>query len=108
VRPPTFELTPEGQFERYFQTPEFDYVFGAASRAAGAPTGVEEMLRLASQVKAEKEAPLATYYRAQSAAGRGQMGDIKEALGYAEGSDLAKWAEANPMLAQRLLAQKTK
>lgn len=109
VAPPTtlFPFTPEGQFQRYFQTPEFDYVFGERSRGVGAPTTAEEMLALASQLRAEKEAPLATYYRAQSAAGRSQMDKVKEALGYAEGSDLAKWAEANPMLAQRLFAQKT-
>ncbi len=107
VQPPTFELSPEGQFQRYFGTPEFDYVFGAASRGTGAPTTAEAMLALAKFIKAEKETPLATYYRAQSAAGRGQMDEIKKALGYAEGSDLAKWAEANPMLAQRLFAKKT-
>lgn len=106
VRPPTFELTPQGQFERYFGTPEFDYVFGAASRGEGAPATAEAMLELAKSLRAEKETPVSTYYRAQSAAGRGQMGEIKKALGYEEGSDLAKWAEANPMLAQRLFAKK--
>jgi hypothetical protein len=65
------------------------------------------MLALAKSVKAEKETPLATYYRAQSAAGQGQMDEVKKALGYAEGSDLAKWAEANPMLAQRLFNKKS-
>jgi hypothetical protein len=35
------------------------------------------------------------------------MDAIKEALGYAPGSDLAKWAEANPRLAQHLYAKKT-
>jgi hypothetical protein len=104
-----FPLTPEGQFERYFQTPEFDYVFGESSRGSGAPTTAEAMLALARELRAEKEAaPLSTYYRAQSAAGRSQMGDIKKALGYEEGSDLAEWAEANPMLAQRLYAKKAK
>lgn len=106
VRPPTFKLTPQGQFERYFGTPEFDYVFGAASRGEGAPATAEAMLELAKSLRAEKETPISTYYRAQSAAGRGQMGEIKKALGYEEGSDLAKWAEANPMLAQRLFAKK--
>lgn len=107
--PTMFPLTPEGQFERYFQTPEFDYVFGESSRGSGAPTTAEAMLALARELRAEKEAaPLSTYYRAQSAAGRSQMGDIKKALGYEEGSDLAEWAEANPMLAQRLYAKKAK
>lgn len=109
VAPPTtlFPFTPEGQFQRYFQTPEFDYVFGGRSRGEGAPSTAEEMLALAAQLRAEKDVPAATYYRAQSAAGRSQMDAIKEALGYAPGSDLAKWAEANPMLAQRLYAKKT-
>jgi hypothetical protein len=34
------------------------------------------------------------------------MPQIQQALGYEKGSDLAKWAEANPMLAQRLYAKK--
>jgi len=108
VKPPTFPTTPAGQFNRYFQTPELDYVFGSQPQEGIVPKTVEEMLTLAKQLKAPTDTGLSTYYRAQSAAGRGQMEDIKKELGYAEGSDLATWAEANPMLAQRLYAQKLK
>lgn len=108
TQPPVFSTTPAGQYGRYFGTPEMDYVFGEASRTADIPATVEEMLALAKQTKAPEDTPLATYYRAQSAAGRGQMGDIKKELGYEEGSDMAAWAEANPMLAQRLYAEKLK
>lgn len=108
VRPPAFPTTPAGQYGRYFGTPEMDYVFGEPSRMGDIPATVEEMLALAKQTQAPKDTPLATYYRAQSAAGRGQMGDIKKELGYEEGSDMAAWAEANPMLAQRLYAKKMK
>jgi len=108
VQPPAFPTTPAGQYRRYFGTPEMDYVFGEASRTADIPATVEEMLALAKQTKAPEETPLATYYRAQSAAGRGQMADIKKELGYEQGSNMAAWAEANPMLAQRLYAEKLK
>lgn len=108
VQPPAFPTTPAGQYGRYFGTPEMDYVFGEASRTADIPATVEEMLALAKQTKAPEDTSLATYYRAQSAAGRGQMADIKKELGYEEGSNMAAWAEANPMLAQRLYAEKLK
>jgi len=97
----SFPTTPAGQYARYFKTPEFDYVFGEASRIGEEPR-IEEMLRMAGQLKAEKDKSLATYYRAQSAAGRANIDEIKKTLGYEEGSPLAAWAEANPMLAQRL------
>lgn len=101
-----YAQTPEGQFERYFKTPEMDRYFGAASRGKGAPTDVGQMKALAGELTAPQDVPLSSYYRAQSALGRAQMPEIQKGLGYEEGSDLAKWAAANPMLAQRLYAKK--
>lgn len=102
-----YAQTPGGQFERYFKTPEMDQYFGAASRGATAPKDVEAMQALAGQTVAPGKTPeeLSAFYRAESAMGRAQMPEIRKGLGYAEGSDLAKWAEANPMLAQRLYAK---
>lgn len=109
ARPKPFAMTPEGQFERYFQTPEMDQYFGAASRGKGAPADAAAMEKLAFEQKAPMDAPLATYYRAQSAAGRGNMPDIVAGItagkGEKEAAALTKWAEANPMLAQRLYAK---
>lgn len=104
--PKPFPMTPEGQFERYFKTPEMDQYFGAASRGEGAPKDVAGMESLADQLTAPQGVPLSAYYRAQSAAGRANMPKITQELEYAEGSPLAKWAAANPMLAQRLYAKK--
>ena len=105
--PKPFPMTPSGQFERYFKTPEMDQYFGTASRGAGAPKDVEAMKALAARTTAPGTTPqdLASFYRAESAMGRAQMPQIQESLGYAKGSDMAKWAEANPMLAQRLYAK---
>lgn len=102
-----YAFTPEGQFERYFKTPEMDQYFGTASRGATAPKDVEAMKALAGQTAAPGKTPeeLSAFYRAESAMGRAQMPQIQQALGYEKGSDLAKWAEANPMLAQRLYAK---
>ena len=95
-----YALNPQGQFDRYFGgSTEMDPYFGAASRGAGAPKNLAAMEALAGQEKAPVGTPLATYYRAQSAAGRGNMDELVEAMGY-KGS-LAEWAKANPMLAQR-------
>lgn len=104
--PKPFPMTPEGQFERYFKTPEMDQYFGATSRGQGAPKDVAGMESLAGQLTAPQDVPLSAYYRAQSAAGRANMPKITQELEYAEGSPLAKWAAANPMLAQRLYAKK--
>lgn len=104
---PSFPLTPQGQFERYFSSgsPEMDRYFGAASRGAGAPKSLEEMNALASQQKAPLTSPLSTYYRAQSAVGRGNMDEIVDAMGY-KGTPMEQWAKANPMLAQREYSKK--
>lgn len=105
---PSFPLTPQGQFDRYFGTSgEMDPYFGAASRGAGAPKNVQDMTALAAQRTALGSTPqdLATYYRAQSAAGRGNMDEIVGGLTYGkagkEAENLAAWAKANPMLAMR-------
>ena len=100
-------MTSQGQFDRYFGTSEMDPFFCSSSRGAGAPKTAEEMMALATQQKAPMETPLSTYYRSQSAAGRAEMPAITEGLGYAKGTPLAQWAEANPMLAKRLF-EKTK
>jgi len=99
-----YAFTPSGQFERYFQTPEMDQYFGAASRGAAAPKDVEAMQVLAGKTVAPGKTPeeLAGFYRAESAMGRAQMPEIQGALGFIKGSPMARWAEANPMLAQRL------
>jgi hypothetical protein len=103
--PKVFPQTPGGQFERYFQSPEMDQYFGAASRGKGAPGSVEAMTNLASQAKAPLDAPLASYYRAQSAAGRGAMpevvGGLMQGLEGDKANAMKAWAEANPMLAYR-------
>jgi len=103
-----YAQTPAGQFERYFKTPEMDQYFGAASRGTAAPKDVEAMQALAGKTVAPGKTPeeLSAFYRAESAMGRAQMPEIQKGLGYAEGSALAKWAAANPMLAQRLYAEK--
>lgn len=109
ARPQPFAMTSEGQFERYFKTPEMDKYFGAASRGKGAPADAAAVEKLAFEQKAPTDAPLATFYRAQSAAGRGNMPEIVAGItagkGEKEAAALTKWAEANPMLAQRLYAK---
>jgi hypothetical protein len=95
--PKAFPMTAEGQQERYFNTPEMNYVFGA--QTGKGPKTAEEMSALASQAKAPTTSPLSDYYRAQSAMGRVNQADIQKM--YADRPDLQKWAAANPMLAQR-------
>ena len=95
--PKAFPMTAEGQQERYFGTPEMNYVFGA--QTGKGPKTAEEMSALASQEKAPTTSSLSDYYRAQSAMGRVNQADIQAM--YADRPDLQKWATANPMLAQR-------
>ena len=98
-RPKPFAMTPEGQFERYFQTPEFDYVFGAGARGKDAPDSASAMQQLAVQEKAPMERPLSSYYAAQSAMGRVNQDAIQSM--YEGDENMQAWAKANPMLAQR-------
>ena len=95
--PKPFPMTQEGQFDRYFKTPEFDYVFGA--QTGKGPKTAAEMATLGTQRQAPTSAPLADYYRSQSAMGRVNQAAIQEM--YKDRPDLQKWAAANPMLAQR-------
>jgi hypothetical protein len=101
--PKAFPMTAEGQQERYFNTPEMNYVFGA--QTGKGPKTAEEMSALASQAKAPTTSPLSDYYRAQSAMGRGSMPEIVGGLVQGLEGDKAKametWAKANPMLAYR-------
>lgn len=97
-------FTQEGQFGRYFKTPEFDYVFGGGARGKGAPATAAAMEQLAAQEKAPMDSPLSSYYAAQSAMGRVNQPQIQEM--YKDRPDLQKWAAANPMLAQREYARK--
>jgi hypothetical protein len=101
-----YALNPQGQFDRYFGSSEMDPYFGAASRGAGAPKDLAAMQALAGQTKAPTDTPLASYYRSQSAAGRGNMEEIISAMGYQ--GPMAEWARANPMLAQREYAKSGK
>lgn len=100
-----YALNPQGQFNRYFQSPEMDQYFGAASRGKGAPENLAAMEALAGQTSAPTTSPLASYYRSQSAAGRGYMDEIVGALRY-KGTPMEQWAKANPMLAMREFSKK--
>lgn len=95
-----YAQTPAAQFERYFQTPEMMPYFGGAFQGKGAPTSAQAMIDLASQTAAPTNAPLASFYAAQSATGRGSMDEIISAMGY-KGTPMEQWAKANPMLAFR-------
>jgi hypothetical protein len=99
-----YAKNPQGQFERYFQGPQMDQYFGAASRGAGAPQSADAMQALAGKTTAPTGTPLATFYRAESATGRANMPGIISEMGYS--GDMAKWAAANPMLAQREFAKR--
>lgn len=48
---------------------------------------------------------LALKYQREKELGMKNIDEIKTALGYEEGSNLAQWADANPALAQRLYAK---
>lgn len=100
-----YAQTPEGQFQRYFQTPEMNRYFGSAYQGKGAPTSAQAMIDLASQMAAPTSSPLSSYYAAQSATGRGSMDEIVQAMGY-KGTPMEQWAKANPMLAFREFNQK--
>ena len=69
--PQRFDNTLEGQYQRYFKTPEFDNVFGAGARGEGAPKDAAAMQALGSQLQAPSEnTNIASMYAAQSAMGR--------------------------------------
>lgn len=97
----TYDMTPQGQFQRYFTDNQMGQYFGGAP-SAQAPKSAEAMQEAAMLQKAPTTMPLADYYRAQSATGRANMDQIVSAMGYT--GDMEKWARANPMLAQRAYA----
>ena len=95
-----FDNTVEGQYQRYFKTPEFDNVFGAGARGEGAPKDAPAMEVLGNQLRAPaKDTNIASMYAAQSGMGRVNE-DAIQAM-YSDRPDMQAWAKANPMLAQR-------
>ncbi len=95
-----FDNTLEGQYQRYFQTPEMDYVFGAGARGKDAPKDASAMELLGNQLQAPaKDTNISSMYAAQSAMGRVNE-DAIQAM-YAGRPDMQAWAKENPMLAQR-------
>jgi hypothetical protein len=98
----TYDMTPQGQFQRYFTDNQMGRYFGGAP-SAQAPQSAEAMQEAAMLQKAPTTMPLADYYRSQSATGRANMDQIVGLMGYT--GDMEKWARANPMLAQRAFAQ---
>ena len=111
-KPQRFDNTLEGQYQRYFKTPEFDNVFGAGARGQAAPKDASAMQVLGNQLQAPaKDTNISTLYAAQSAMGRvnedaiqdyfsdpNLPGNVKLKGG---GTALQEWAKRNPMLAQR-------
>ena len=93
----TYPVTPQGQFERYYQSPEFNYVFGA--QTGKGPKTAEEMSALGAQASAPTTSSLPDFYRAQSAMGRVNQAEIQKM--YEGRPDLQAWAAANPGAAQR-------
>ena len=76
----------------------------------GGPAGVEQLAMQTSlpvsftPTGAKGPASLKDFYSAESQVGRRDMGSIIDQMGYK--GDMAKWAAANPMLAQREYAKK--
>jgi len=98
--PSQFDNTLESQYQRYFQTPEFNNVFGAGSRGKGAPKDASAMQQLGNQLRApETDTNIASMYASQEALGRVNQDAIQNL--YAGDTKMQAWAEANPMLAQR-------
>ena len=98
--PQRFDNTVEGQYQRYFKTPEFDNVFGKGARGEGAPKDASAMEVLGNQLRAPaKDTNIASMYAAQSGMGRVNE-DAIQAM-YSDRPDMQAWARENPMLAQR-------
>ena len=98
--PQRFDNTLAGQYQRYFETPEFDSVFGAGARGTGSPQDAAAMEVLGNQLMApEKDTNIASMYAAQSAMGRVNQDAIQKM--YEGNKAMQAWAKANPMLAQR-------
>ncbi len=100
LTPEQFDNTLEGQYQRYFQTPEFSNVFGAGSRGKGAPKDASAMQELGNQLRApETDTNIASMYASQSALGRVNEDAIQNM--YTGDTKMQDWARENPMLAQR-------
>ena len=77
--PSQFDNTLESQYQRYFQTPEFNNVFGARLRGEGAPKDASAMQELGNQLRApETDTNIASMYAAQSALGRVNQDAIQD------------------------------
>lgn len=75
--------------------------YGAGASFWNTEEGKDLLLDTMSNEYTGDQAGLPGFYQDQVKAGLGQMDMIKRGLGYEEGSDMAKWAEANPALALR-------
>ena len=98
----TYEMTPEGQYQRYFTGTEMDRYFGGRP-GKQMPKDAAAMQEAAMLQQAPTTMGLSDYYRSQSATGRANMDQIIAQMGYT--GDMAKWARANPMIAQREYAK---
>tara|TARA_Y100000004_G_scaffold1303_1_gene1675 strand:- start:211 stop:957 length:747 start_codon:yes stop_codon:yes gene_type:complete len=75
--------------------------YGAGASFWNTDEGKDLLLDTMSNQYTGDQAGLPGFYQDQAKAGLGQMDMIKKALGYEEGSAMAKWADANPALALR-------
>lgn len=75
--------------------------YGGGSSFWNTDEGKDLLLDTMSNQYTGDQAGLPGFYQDQAKAGLGQMDMIKKALGYEEGSAMAKWADANPALALR-------
>ena len=75
--------------------------YGAGASFWNTDEGKDLLLDTMSNQYTGDQAGLPGFYQDQVKAGLGQLDMIKKALGYEEGSAMAKWAYANPALALR-------
>ena len=75
--------------------------YGAGASFWNTDEGKDLLLDTMSNQYTGDQAGLPGFYQDQVKAGLGQLDMIKKALGYEEGSAMAKWADANPALALR-------
>ncbi len=75
--------------------------YGAGASFWNTDEGKDLLLDTMSNQYTGDQAGLPGFYQDQAKAGLGQMDMIKKALGYEEGSAMAKWADENPALALR-------
>ena len=75
--------------------------YGAGASFWNTDKGKDLLLDTMSNQYTGDQAGLPGFYQDQAKAGLGQMDMIKKALGYEEGSAMAKWADEHPALALR-------